>query len=51
MNRIVYDGLQIAGLALATAGTWVSYGLGAAAMVAGAGLVVIPMLELHLFRR
>lgn len=51
MKALIYDGLQIAGLGLVVAGSWALWGWGSAALIAGAALIVLPMLELHLLRR
>lgn len=50
MNRAIYDLLQLAGLALIAGGVWVKWGGASAAMVAGALLIAVPMVELKLFR-
>lgn len=51
MRRVILDALQLAGLGLIAAGAAVSFGLGAALMVAGGLLIVVPLVEAQLFRR
>jgi hypothetical protein len=52
MNRaLLFDVIQGAGLALIGAGAWATWGAATAAIVTGALLIGITLLELHLLRR
>lgn len=51
MKAMIYDALQLSGLLIMTSGVWNLCGGAWAAIIGGAALLVVPMLELHLARR
>jgi hypothetical protein len=51
MSRVIYDGLQLAGLLLVVAGTSAQFGWPAGMIVGGGLLIGFTLLEAILFRR
>jgi hypothetical protein len=52
MNRaIFFDVVQAIGLAILAAGLWAQCGPAIAAIAVGAGLIVLPIIEIELLRR
>ena len=50
MNRKLYDLAQLAGLALVAGGAGLSFGLPTGMIIAGAGLIVLPLVDALIFR-